>query len=63
MAVACSRIGIPYGDVMNMDIGEIIDVIITFNNAMDDAEKETKRTETKSRKARPGESIRTILGG
>jgi len=48
---------------MNMDIGEIIDVIITFNNAMDEAEKEAKKTETKSRKARPGESIRTILGG
>lgn len=63
MAVACARIGIPYTDVLQMDIGEIVDVIITFNDAMDDVELKNERTNTGNRKARPGESIRTILGG
>jgi hypothetical protein len=63
MAVACSRIGIPYGDVMNMDIGEIVDVIITFNEALDESEKQAKTNKNQSRKAKPGESIRTIFGG
>ena len=49
---------------MEMDIGMIFDVIITFNNVMDEIERQDKGSRDGSvRKARPGESIRTIFGG
>jgi len=50
--------------MMEMDIGMIFDVIITFNNVMEDIEEKNAVTGSENvRKARPGESVRTIFGG
>lgn len=44
MLLACLRIGITINDFDNMAIGELVDILITFNNCNDEAYEQTNKT-------------------